>query len=47
MQNTVRIENVEQVKFIEIYVEAGDTSDPSKLGFDYTLEFVSNKTIDI
>lgn len=32
---------------IEVYVEPGDESDPSKLGFNSRIEFVSNRTIEI
>lgn len=35
------------VPLIEVYVEAGEESDISKLGFGLRIEFVSNKTIEI
>ena len=47
LQTSVTIDDAEQVKFIEVYVEPGESSDPSKLGFDYTMDFVSNTTIQI
>ena len=47
LQTEIEVENTRQVKFIDVYVEPGESSDPAKLGFDYKIEFVSNKTIDI
>ena len=45
LQTSVTIDDAEQINFIEVYVEPGESSDPSKLGFDYTMDFVNNKTI--
>ena len=35
------------VPLIEVYVEADEESDASKLGYDLRVEFVSNSTIEI
>ena len=41
------ITDVEEVNFIQVYVEPGESSDTSKLGFDYTVEFTGPRTIEI
>jgi len=35
------------VPLIEVFVEPGDSSDPSKLGFNYTVEFADSRTIEL
>lgn len=47
MQTSATIDYIEQVNFIEVLVEPSEMSDPSKLGFEYALDFVSNRTIEI
>jgi len=38
---------MKMVPFIDVQVIAGANSDPTKLGFDYSIEFVDSKTIEI
>ena len=47
LQTSITVADVEHVKFIDVFVEPGENSDPEKLGFDYSLDFVNDKTIDI
>ena len=39
--------DVEQVNFVQVYVEAGYDSDESKLGFDYDVYFTDSTTIEV
>ena len=41
------IGDVEEVNFIQVLVEPGYESDPSKLGYDYTIKFNGPRTIEI
>jgi len=41
------IRNIEEVNFFQVYVEPGELSDLSKLGFDYTVEFSGPRSIEI
>ena len=49
LQQIVEIDgvNVELIQFIEVYVEPGEESDPSKLTFEYDLAFKDDTTISL